>query len=136
MWGRGTVTVLHSWPSPGVARALSLSPGSTAGIVSRSVSVFLCFLSDSAPVPHSWELTTLTLTTGSRAGGPLWEWWGGSQKRTALGCRRGYPNIHWWSRGQAPGLRVDESDGTVEPLPVQDDNDFVHILLTGRSRTG
>lgn len=71
MWGRGTVTVLHSRPSPGVARALSLSLGSKAGIMSQSVSVFLCFLSDSAPIPHSWELTALTVTTGSRAEGPL-----------------------------------------------------------------
>lgn len=113
----GVLSLVHSWHSPGVARALSLSPGSKAWIMSWSVSAFLWFPSDLTPVPQ------LGAQADRERGGKgclLLEGEGGeSQKGTALGCRREYPNSHcWFSVGQVPGPRVDQGDQTVELLPV------------------
>lgn len=114
LWGGGTVTstfLALTWCCQGS------KSGSTAWIMSWSVSAFLWFPSDLTPVPHSWELRLTgreVVRAACRRGGG-----GESQKGTSLGCRREYPNSYcWFTVGQVPGPRVDQGDRTVEPLPV------------------
>lgn len=68
-----------------VAGALSPSPGSKAGIMSWSVSVFLWFSSDITPVPDSWELTL----TGRGATGSLEEGEGRKLEGTSTKLQKG-----------------------------------------------